>query len=157
MQHLSKFIETKESVCIRKELNSHRAGLGDQHGRRFIVLGHQYGRRDVMWKHSIGPRNWQICTKLQCLLLCAVTSSIYIIITVTFILLLFITSQIVFILVIFIIIVIIIIIIIIIITIIIKINPPFSLELTFKACKVMIKSSASMLARLKLTSSLKGM
>ena len=52
-QHLCKFIEIKESVCIRKEFNSHRSGLGHQHGRRFIVLGHQYGRRDVMWKHSI--------------------------------------------------------------------------------------------------------
>ena len=81
-QHLCKFIGTKGSVCIRKQLNSHRTGLGHQHGRRFIVLGHQYGRRDVMWKHSIymfpkfvledhpedstvelwyneGPRNWQ--------------------------------------------------------------------------------------------------
>ena len=35
-------LETKESVCIRKEFNSQ--GIG---------LGHQYGRRDVMWKHSI--------------------------------------------------------------------------------------------------------
>ena len=52
-QHLCKFIRTKESVCIRKEFNSHRIGLGHQHGRRFIVLEHQYGRRDVMWKHSI--------------------------------------------------------------------------------------------------------
>ena len=42
-----------ESVCITKELNSHRTGLVHQHGHRFIVLGHQYGRRDVMWKHSI--------------------------------------------------------------------------------------------------------
>ena len=46
-QHLCKFIETKERVSIRKEFNSHRIGLGHQHGRRFIVLGHQYGRRDV--------------------------------------------------------------------------------------------------------------
>ena len=38
----------KESVYIRKDFNSHRIGLGHQHGRRFIVLGHQYGRRDVM-------------------------------------------------------------------------------------------------------------
>ena len=53
-QHLCKFIGTKKSVCIRKEFNSHRIGLGHQHGRRFIVLGHQYGRCDVMWKHSIG-------------------------------------------------------------------------------------------------------
>ena len=34
---------TKESVYIRKEINSHRTGLGHQHGRRFIVLEHQYG------------------------------------------------------------------------------------------------------------------
>ena len=47
-EHLCKFIETKESVCIRKEFNSHRIGLGHQHVRLFIVLGHQYGRRDVM-------------------------------------------------------------------------------------------------------------
>ena len=46
----------KRSVCIRKEFNSQRIGLGHQHGRRFIVLGHQYGRRDVMWKHSIATR-----------------------------------------------------------------------------------------------------
>ena len=52
-QHLRKFIETKESVCIRKEHNSQRIGLGHQHGRHFTVLGHQYGRRDVMSKHSI--------------------------------------------------------------------------------------------------------
>ena len=48
-QHLCKFIGTKESVCIRKELNSHRIGLGHQHGRRFNVLGHQYGRRFIVW------------------------------------------------------------------------------------------------------------
>ena len=47
-QYLRKFIGTKESVCIRKEFNSHGTGLGHQHGRRFIVLGNQYGRRDVM-------------------------------------------------------------------------------------------------------------
>ena len=46
--HLRKFIRTKESVCIRKEFNSHGIGLGHQHGRHFIVLGHQYGRRDIM-------------------------------------------------------------------------------------------------------------
>ena len=32
-QHLCKFIKTKESVCIRKEFNSHKTGLGHQHGR----------------------------------------------------------------------------------------------------------------------------
>ena len=47
-QHLYKFIGTKKSVCIRKELNSQRIGLGHQHDRRSIVLRHQYGRRDVM-------------------------------------------------------------------------------------------------------------
>ena len=48
-QHLykCKFIGTKESVCIRREFNSHRTGLGRKHGRRFIVLGHQYGRREI--------------------------------------------------------------------------------------------------------------
>ena len=44
-QYLCKFIGTKESVCIRKESNSHKIGLG-----------HQYGRRDVMWKHSIDSK-----------------------------------------------------------------------------------------------------
>ena len=48
-----KFIGTKGSVYIRKELNSHRTGLVHQHGRRFIVLEHQYGCRDVMCKRSI--------------------------------------------------------------------------------------------------------
>ena len=48
-QHLRKFIKTKESVYIRKEINSHRISLEHQHGRGFIiVLGHQYGRRGVM-------------------------------------------------------------------------------------------------------------
>ena len=36
-QHLCKFVGTKESVCIRKEFNSHRTVLGHQHGRCFIV------------------------------------------------------------------------------------------------------------------------
>ena len=48
-QNLCKFIETKESVCIRREFNSRRICLGHQHGRRFMVLGH----RNVIWKHSI--------------------------------------------------------------------------------------------------------
>ena len=43
---------TKESVYIRKEINSQGIGLGHQHGRRLIVLEHQYGRRDVMLKRS---------------------------------------------------------------------------------------------------------
>ena len=47
-QHLCKFIKTKESVYIGKEIKSQRISLEHQHGRRSIVLGHQYGRRDVM-------------------------------------------------------------------------------------------------------------
>jgi len=35
-QHLCKFTGTKESVCIRKEFNSQRTGLGHQHGGRFM-------------------------------------------------------------------------------------------------------------------------
>ena len=46
-QHLCKSIGTKESIYIRKEFNSHRIGLEQHHGRRFIVLEHQYGLRDV--------------------------------------------------------------------------------------------------------------
>ena len=38
-----------ERNCLH---NSHRVGLENQHGRRFIVLEHQYGRRDVMCKRS---------------------------------------------------------------------------------------------------------
>ena len=60
-QHLCKCLGTKESVCIRKEFNSQRTGLGHQHGHRFIVLGHQYGRRDVMRKRSI-PIPKKCCT-----------------------------------------------------------------------------------------------
>ena len=53
-QHLCKFIGTKESVCIRKEFNSHRTGLGHQYGHCFIVLGHQYGRRFIVLGHQYG-------------------------------------------------------------------------------------------------------
>ena len=69
-QHLCKFIGTKESVCIRKEFNSHRTGLGHQHGRRFIVLGHQHGHRDVMWKHSIYT-GYQSPHQVNCVITCA--------------------------------------------------------------------------------------
>ena len=44
---------TKDIVYVRKEFNSHRISLEDQHGRRFTVLEHQYGRREVTWKRSI--------------------------------------------------------------------------------------------------------
>ena len=47
-QQPCKFISTKESVYIRKEWNSHRIGLVNQHGHRFIVFGNRYGCRDVM-------------------------------------------------------------------------------------------------------------
>jgi len=53
VQHLYKFIGTKESVCIRKEFISHTIVLVHQHGRRFMVLEYQYGRRDVIRKRSI--------------------------------------------------------------------------------------------------------
>ena len=43
-----KFIRTKESLYKRKELNPHRIGLVQQHGRRFNVLEYQYGCYDVM-------------------------------------------------------------------------------------------------------------
>ena len=52
-QHLCKFMGTKEMFYIRKESNSHRICLENQHGGRFIVLKNQYGRRDVMWIRSI--------------------------------------------------------------------------------------------------------
>ena len=66
-QHLCKFIGKKESVCIRKEFNSHRTGLGHQHGRCFIVFGHQYGRRDVLWKHSIAIVWLIVCMPFSCI------------------------------------------------------------------------------------------
>ena len=55
-QRLGKFIPTKNIYIfyIRKECDSHRTGLGHQHGRRFIVLEHQYGGRDVVWKACSG-------------------------------------------------------------------------------------------------------
>ena len=34
-------IATKKIASIRREFNSHRAGLEHQHGCRFIVSGHQ--------------------------------------------------------------------------------------------------------------------
>ena len=46
-------METKESVYVKEEFNSHRIYLEHQNGRRFIVFEHQNGRRDVMWKRSI--------------------------------------------------------------------------------------------------------
>ena len=47
--------ETKETVYIRKELNSQRIGFVHQHGRCFIVLEHQYGCHDIMCMRSIQP------------------------------------------------------------------------------------------------------
>ena len=44
-QHLCKFFGTKDSICIRKEFNSHSTGLGHQHGRRFIVWDTNMARR----------------------------------------------------------------------------------------------------------------
>ena len=36
--HPCQFIGTKENFCIRKESNSHRIGLGHQHGRRDVII-----------------------------------------------------------------------------------------------------------------------
>jgi len=44
---------TKEYFYKGERFNSHRIGLGHQHGRRFTVLGQQYARRNVMRKCSI--------------------------------------------------------------------------------------------------------
>ena len=52
---IKQFNETKESVYIRKELNSQRTGFVHQHGRCFIVLEHQYGCHDIMCMRSIQP------------------------------------------------------------------------------------------------------
>ena len=38
VQHLCKFIGAKERVYIRKELNSHRIGLDDQHGPDMVPV-----------------------------------------------------------------------------------------------------------------------
>ena len=38
IQHASKFMRAKICVNIRKELNSNRTGLGQQHHHRFFVL-----------------------------------------------------------------------------------------------------------------------
>ena len=48
-------LEQQKAFAL-KELNSQRIGLGDQHGRRFIVLGHQYGRH---WRH-VGKQSLEL-------------------------------------------------------------------------------------------------
>lgn len=40
--------ETKESICLKIELNSRRVSLIHHHGRYFYVLENQHGRHDVM-------------------------------------------------------------------------------------------------------------
>ena len=45
-----------KALFFEKEFNSHRTGLGHQHGRRFIVLGHQYVRRFIVLGHQHGRR-----------------------------------------------------------------------------------------------------
>ena len=45
---LCKFIGKKERFYAIKEFNSHRTGLGHQHGRRLTVLGQLHGGRNVM-------------------------------------------------------------------------------------------------------------
>ena len=39
--YANRYCNKKKIVCIRKEFNSHRAGLEHQHGCRFIASGHQ--------------------------------------------------------------------------------------------------------------------
>ena len=56
-QHLCKFMGTKESIYVRKEINSQRIGLEHQLGRRFTVSEHQYGRRDVPNGGYVGVPN----------------------------------------------------------------------------------------------------
>jgi len=52
VQQLYKFIGTKESVYITKDFNSHRIGLG-----------HQHGCCGVMWKHSIAHLRYCLSCK----------------------------------------------------------------------------------------------
>jgi len=47
----------QKTVNIRKEFNSRSIGLGQQHGRRFIVLKHQYGCHDVKLKQNLYNTN----------------------------------------------------------------------------------------------------
>ena len=47
------FIGTKESFYIKKEFNSYRVSLVQQHGHRFIVLKRQYGCHDVTCIHCL--------------------------------------------------------------------------------------------------------
>ena len=53
VQQPCKFNGAKESVYIRMELNSHRIGLVQQNGCRFIALENQYVCHDVMCIRSI--------------------------------------------------------------------------------------------------------
>ena len=48
IQHASKFMRAKICVNIRKELNSNRTGLGQQHHHRFFVLNTTIG---LPWRH----------------------------------------------------------------------------------------------------------
>ena len=52
-QQPCKCIGTKESVYIRKELNSHRIGFVHQHGRCFTVLQKQYGRHMSSYAYAL--------------------------------------------------------------------------------------------------------
>ena len=45
--------QIKRNVYIRKEFNSHRTGLGQKHGRRFIGLGQKYGRHNVTGAYEL--------------------------------------------------------------------------------------------------------
>ena len=63
-QHLCKFIGTKESVCIRKEFNSHRIGLGHQHGRKRSQKRHCYQLHwDTLFQECFWSRSTNITWK----------------------------------------------------------------------------------------------
>ena len=53
VQQPCQLIGTKESFYIKKEFNSYRISLVQQHGHRFIVLKHRYGCHDVTCIHCL--------------------------------------------------------------------------------------------------------
>ena len=75
-QHLCKFIGTKESVCIRKEFNSHRIGLGHQH----VSNGYQGARARMYWHNLLcAPKSldkW--CSSIRALCMLSVRGTRYV-------------------------------------------------------------------------------
>ena len=50
----------KAIICIKKEFNSRRIYLGNQHGRSFFVLYQQLDCHDVIWEDSVKANNDRI-------------------------------------------------------------------------------------------------